>query len=96
MIVPAYPAAHCVQAATEVSAAPEPVVMPVGQAVHALVCEPAVEYVPAAQLATVASAVDVQATVTRWPGPAVEQAEHVGLAPATDAKYAPLVHTHDE
>ena len=70
--------------------------MPVGQAVHALVCEPAVEYVPAAQLATVASAVDVQATVTRWPGPAVEQAEHVGLAPATDAKYAPLVHTHDE
>ena len=55
------------------------------QAVHALVCEPAAEYVPAAHAATVASAVGVQATVTRWPGPAVEHAEHVGFAPATEA-----------
>ena len=52
------------------------------QAVHAFVCEPEAEYVPAAQLATVASAVGVQAAVTRWPGPAVEQAEHVGFASA--------------
>ena len=80
VIVPAKPAAHRVHAATETSNAPEPVVMPAGQAVHALVCEPAAEYVPAAQLATVESAVGVQATVTRSPGPAVEQAEHVGFA----------------
>ena len=73
------------QAATEVSSAPEPVVMPAGQAVHALVCEPAAEYVPAAHAATVASAVGVQAMVTRWPGPAVEHAEQVGFAPATEA-----------
>ena len=82
MIVPAKPAAHRVHAATETSNAPEPVVMPAGQAVHALVCEPEAEYVPAVQLATVASAVGVQATATRWPGPAVEQAEHVGFASA--------------
>jgi hypothetical protein len=82
VIVPAKPAAHSVHAATESSDAPEPVVMPVGQAVHALVCEPETEYVPATQLATVASAVGVQATATRWPGPAVEQAEHVGFASA--------------
>jgi hypothetical protein len=48
-------------------------------------CVPKAEKVPAAQLSTVASAVEVQFVVTRWPGPAVEHAEHVGFAPATDA-----------
>ena len=43
------------------------------------------EYTLAAQSAMVVSDVNVQAAVTRWPGPAVEQAEHVGFAPATDA-----------
>ena len=47
------------------------------QGVHALVCEPAAEYVPAAQLTTTVSDVEVQGVVTRWPGPAVEQAEQV-------------------
>ena len=66
------------------------------QAVHAFVCVPVAENVPAAQLATMALAVEVQAEVTRWPGPAVKQAEQVGFAPATDAKKEPLVHTHAE
>ena len=44
---------------------------------HAFDCVPATEYVPAAQLTTTASAVALQAVVTRWPGPAVEQAVHV-------------------
>ena len=50
------------------------------QDVHELVCEPKTEYVPAAQLSTTALDVEVQGVVTRWPGPAVEQAEHVGSA----------------
>jgi hypothetical protein len=50
------------------------------QAVHTLVCVPAAEKVPVPQLATLASAVEVQAVVTRWPGPAVEQAVQVGFA----------------
>ena len=87
MIVPAKPAAHRVHAATETSDAPEPVVMPIGQVSHALVCEPEAEYVPAAQLATDASTVGVQAAVTRWPGPAVEQAAH-SADPASSA-YSP-------
>ena len=56
------------------------------QSVQVLVGVPATEYVPAAQLATTALAVEVQVVVTRWPGPAVEQAVQVGFAPATDAK----------
>ena len=56
------------------------------QSVHAFVCVPETEYVPAAQLTTPASAVEVQGVETRCPGPAVEQAEQVGFAPATDAK----------
>ncbi len=43
------------------------------QAVQAFVCVPVTENVLAAQLATTALAVKVQAVVTRWPGPAVEQ-----------------------
>ena len=50
------------------------------QGVQAFVGVPATEYVPAAQLATMALAVEVQADVTRWPGPAVKQAEQVGFA----------------
>ena len=83
------PAGHAEQA-VEFAAAQVPAV----QFVHAIVCEPAAEQVPAAQLATIASAVEVQGVVTRWPAPAVEQAEHVGLGPVVDAKKAPLVHTH--
>ena len=47
-----------------------------------MLCVPVDDHVPAAQLSTVASVVDVQATVTRWPGPAVKQAEHVGFGSA--------------
>ena len=50
---------------------------------HAFVCVPAAEYVPEAQAATTASAVAVQALVTRCPGPAVEQAAH-GAVPLFD------------
>ena len=49
------------------------------QDVHELVCEPKTEYVPAAQVSTIALDVEVQGVVMRWPGPAVEQAEHVGF-----------------
>ena len=73
---------------TLVGAAPAAEVMPVGQVVHAFVCEPEAEYVPAAQNATAALAVGVQAAVTRWPGPAVEQAVH-SADPASSA-YSPL------
>ena len=50
------------------------------QDVHAFVCEPKTEYVPAAQLSTAALDVEVQGVVTRWPAPAVEQAVQVGFA----------------
>ena len=43
---------------------------------------------PVEQLAIVASAVAVQATVTRWPGPAVEQAVHA-LVCVPVAEYVP-------
>ena len=56
------------------------------QGVQAFVGVPATEYVPAAQLTTAALDAEVQADVTRCPGPAVEQAEQVGFAPAMDAK----------
>lgn len=52
---------------------------------HAFVCEPETENVPATQLAMTAFSEVEQGVVTRWPGPAVAQAEHVGLAPAADA-----------
>ena len=52
------------------------------QDVHEDVCEPKTEYVPAPQLTTTASDVGVQGVVTRWPGLAVEQAEHVGFGSA--------------
>ena len=52
------------------------------QDVHELVCEPKTEYVPAAQVSTIALDVEVQGVVMRWPGPAVEQAEHVGFGSA--------------
>jgi hypothetical protein len=66
------------------------------QAVHAFVCVPETENVLAAQLTTTALDVEVHAEVTRWPGPAVEQAEQVGFRPPKDAKKEPLVHTHAE
>ncbi len=66
------------------------------QVVQVLVGVPVAENVPAAQLTTTALDVEVQADVTRWPGPAVEQAEQVGFRPPTDAKKEPLVHTHAE
>ena len=47
---------------------------------HAFVGVPVTENVPAAQLATTALDVDVHGVNTRWPGPAVAQAEHVGFA----------------
>ena len=53
------------------------------QAVHALVCEPAAEYVPAAQLATVESAVGVQAWTRNSPS---------GQLVLHGAQFA---HTHD-
>ena len=56
------------------------------QVVQVLVCVPLAENVPAAQLTTTALDAEVQADVTRCPGPAVKQAEQVGFAPATDAK----------
>ena len=56
------------------------------QGVQSFVGVPVAENVSAAQLATTALAVEVQVVVTRWPGPAVEQAVQVGFAPATDAK----------
>ena len=49
------------------------------QDVQEFVCEPKTEYVPAAQLSTTALDVELQGVVTRWPGPAVEQAEQVGF-----------------
>ena len=52
------------------------------QGVHALDCEPATEYVLAAQLSMVVSAVEVQAAVTRLPGPAAKQAVHEGVTPS--------------
>ncbi len=55
---------------------------------------PVDDHVPASQLTTVASDVDVQAAVTRWPGPAVEQAEHIGFTSPLVEKKEPLVHTH--
>ena len=77
-----------------VSVAPAAEVMPVGHLVQAVapaaeyepaahavhVVAPAAKNVPAAQLAKVVSEVEVQAAVTRWPAPAVEQAVHVGFA----------------
>ena len=50
-------------------------------AAHALTFEPAVENVPGAQASTIASDVGVHGIVTRWPGPAVEQAVHTPLPP---------------
>ncbi len=50
------------------------------QDMHELVCVPATENVPAAQLSTTALDVEVQGVVMRWPEPAVEQAEQVGFA----------------
>jgi hypothetical protein len=47
------------------------------QVVQVLVCVPLAENVPASQLTTTALDVELQADVTRCPGPAVEQAEHV-------------------
>ena len=46
------------------------------QGVQAFVGVPATEYVPAAQLTTAALDAEVQADITRWPGPAVEQVVH--------------------
>jgi hypothetical protein len=51
------------------------------QAAHELDWVPAAEYEFAAQAATTASAVAVQALVTRCPGPAVEQAAHGAVPP---------------
>ncbi len=46
------------------------------QVVQLLVCVPLAENVSAAQFATMALDVELQAVKTRWPGPAVEQAVH--------------------
>ena len=55
------------------------------QDAQALVWVPLTLKVLAAQLATTAFELVEHVLVTRWPGPAVEQAAHVGLGAPPDA-----------
>ena len=68
-----------------------PAEVPVHVPGHASVVEPAAEKVPSSHSSMVASVVEVQPSMTRWPGPGVEQAMH-SEDPASSA-YVPVAQT---